>query len=134
MKKANEGFFKQTITKEQSKDTGMAIVLILLLIGFFRESHAWSIAAMVVHVLNMIAPRIYRIPARFWFGLSHVMGTVASTILLSVTFAIVVVPIGLIRRWMGKDAMRLKEFKAGSGSVMRERNHTFTGADIEKPY
>jgi hypothetical protein len=40
----------------------------------------------------------------------------------------------MFRRVMGKDALQLKAFKAGSTSVMVERNHTFTAADISKPY
>lgn len=43
-------------------------------------------------------------------------------------------PVGLLRRFSGKDPLNLKAFKAGSTSVMKERNHRFVAADLEKPY
>ncbi len=49
-------------------------------------------------------------------------------------FALVITPIGLVRRALGKDSLRLRAFRAGNESVMTVRNHTFTAADLEKPY
>ena len=43
-------------------------------------------------------------------------------------------PIGLIRRLMGKDSLKLRGFKGGQGSSMWERNHKYTAADMEQPY
>jgi hypothetical protein len=34
----------------------------------------------------------------------------------------------------GADSLKLKVFKAGRESVMRERNHTYIGRDLEQPY
>jgi hypothetical protein len=62
------------------------------------------------------------------------MGAVMSKVLLTAVFFLVVTPIGVVRRLMGKDPMRLRAFKAGDGSAMRTRNQTFTAGDIDKPY
>jgi hypothetical protein len=43
-------------------------------------------------------------------------------------------PIGLLQRLSGKDPLNLKAFKAGTNSVMKERDHRFVAADLEKPY
>jgi hypothetical protein len=40
----------------------------------------------------------------------------------------------VLRRLLGADALQLRTFKAGRGSVMRERNHTYVGKDIENVY
>jgi hypothetical protein len=134
-------YLPRNITKEQCKDTGLAMVLVLLLIAWVSFGKGWRlstkhliIAAIAVHVLNMIAPRLYHGPAVVWFGFSHLLGTVMSKVILTIVFVLVVTPIALIRRMMGKDALKLKAFKAGPASVMVERNHTFTAADISKPY
>lgn len=112
----------------------MALVLILLLIYFFKHRQGLVVAAALVLVLNMIAPQVYRPAAIIWFGLSHLLGAVMSRILLGLVFLLVVTPIAFIRRLAGKDSLRLKLFKAGQGSVMVERNHTFVAKDLEKPY
>jgi hypothetical protein len=133
--------FPRNPTKEQCKDTGLAMVLILLIVAWIiygKDGRITSkhlvIAAIAIHVLNMIAPRLYHWPAVVWFGFSHLLGTVMSKVILTIVFVLVVTPVAVIRRMMGKDALQLKAFKAGPASVMVERNHTFTAADISKPY
>jgi Saxitoxin biosynthesis operon protein SxtJ len=123
-----------TITRDQCRDTGMAMVLLLLLIRVRFGNDAFLWAALVVQVVNMVVPQAFRPVARVWFPLTHAIGAVVSRVLLSVVFGLVVTPIGLIRRAMGKDSLRLKAFKADSESVMITRNHTFTAGDVEKPY
>jgi hypothetical protein len=126
--------FKRPITKEQSKDTGMAMVLLLLLFSAAFKRQALITAAMVVLVIDMTFPLLYRPVAVLWLGLSHLLGTVVSKILLSLVFFGVVAPIGLARKLLGIDSLKLKDFKSGDNSVMIVRNHIFTGKDIEKPY
>jgi polyferredoxin len=122
------------IGKEQARDTGMALVLMLLLLTLAFHRNLFVYMAIAVHVVNMIAPQIYRPVAVVWLGMAHLLGTVMSRVILSVVFFGVVAPIGFWRRLMGADALRLKEFKAKRSSVMEERNHFFTGKDIEQPY
>jgi len=127
-------FFKRTITRDQSRDTGMAMVLLLLILFVVRKREAFLIGAMVLHVLNMILPQIYRPIAVVWLGLSDLLGTVVSKIVLSIVFFGIVTPIATVRRLLGKDSLKLRTFKAGQDSVMVERNHRFIGADLERPY
>jgi hypothetical protein len=127
-------FFKRKITKDQSRDTGMAMVLLLLIVFATRKREGYLIGAMVVHVLNMVVPQMYRPVAVLWLGLSDFLGSVVSKILMSIVFFAVVTPIGILRRLLGKDSLKLRAFKASRGSVMLERNHTFVGKDLERPY
>jgi polyferredoxin len=122
------------MTKDQSRDTGMAGVLLLLLVYLKTRRDGLLYTAMFLHVANMIAPRIYAPAAVVWFGLSHVLGTVMSKVLLSVLFFGLVTPIGVLRRLFGKDSLKLREFKVSRESAMLARNHLFVAQDIEKPY
>jgi hypothetical protein len=123
-----------TITRDQSRDTGMAMVLLLLLALLKWGRNELLIAALIVHVVNMIVPQVFRPVAIAWFGLAHLLGAVASRVLMFVVFALVVTPIGLLRRALGKDSLRLRAFRSGDESVMVVRNHTFSAGDLEKPY
>jgi hypothetical protein len=122
------------MTKDQSRDTGMAMVLLLLLAYLKTHRNAYLYTAIFVLVLDMIVPRIYAPVAVLWLGLSHILGTVMSKVLLSVLFFGLVTPIGVLRRLLGKDSLKLRQFKAGPDSVMLVRNHLFIAQDIEKPY
>ena len=123
-----------TITRDQSRDTGMAMVLLLLIAYLKFGWAALLVAALVVHVVNMVVPQVFRPVAPLWFGLAHVLGTISSRILLSLVFGLVVTPIGWLRRMLGKDSLRLRAFKAGDQSVMVVRNHTIAARDLERPY
>jgi hypothetical protein len=112
----------------------MAMTLILLLLNRSLRQDAWLIGAMAALVIDMTVPQVYRPLAVVWFGLSHLIGRLTSRIILSVVFFGVVMPVGLLRRFSGKDPLNLKAFKAGTDSVMKERNHRFVAADLEKPY
>jgi hypothetical protein len=127
-------FFSRKITKDQSRDTGMAMVLLLLLVAASRKKEVYLITAMALHVLNMTVPQMYKPVAVIWLGVSDVLGSVVSRVLLSVVFFAIVTPIGIFRRLVGRDSLKLRAFKASKESVMLERNHTFVGQDLETPY
>jgi hypothetical protein len=127
-------FSIKKITKNQSRDTGMAMVLLCLLLAISPKRHVFLIVAIVLQVINMTVPWIYRPIAVLWLGFSDLLGAVVSRILLSIVFFVVVVPIGILRRLAGKDSLKLRAFKAGKDSVLLERNHTFNGRDLERPF
>lgn len=125
---------KRKITKDQSRDTGMAMVLLFLLIFLGRKKEGWLFVAMALHVINMIVPNIYKPIAVLWLGLSDLLGAITSKILLGLLFFIVVTPIGIFRKLAGKDSLKLRAFKKSRESAMLTRNHMFSAKDIENPY
>jgi hypothetical protein len=126
--------FRKKITKDQSRDTGMAMVLLLLILSIPLKRPGLLLAAIALHVVNMTVPLIFKPLAVLWLGLSELLGGVVSKVLMCLVFFVVVTPIGIIRRLAGKDSLKLRVFKSGPDSVMLERNHVFTAQDLVKPY
>jgi hypothetical protein len=126
--------FKNKMTKDQSRDTGMGLVLLLLLLATSLRRERLVAAAIAVHVVNMIWPRVYSPLAVIWFGVSEFIGGVMSKVLMGLGFFVIVTPIALVRRLMGRDSLKLRAFKTGQGSVMVERNHRFSPSDLERPF
>jgi hypothetical protein len=122
------------ITVEKSKDSGLALVLICLICFLVWEKSIFLLLAIFFLVVAMTYPPVFKPFARAWFGLSTVLGTIVSKIILSLLFYGLVLPVGLVRRVMGKDAMQIKSWKKGQESVFRVRDHRFTGKDLENPY
>ncbi len=112
----------------------MAVVLIMLLVSVFSMEFIYVKIAIISLIVTMTIPLVYKYIAVIWFGLSHLLGTFVSKLLLTVVFFLVVAPVGLIRRILGYDSLKLKEFKKGTGSVMQVRNITFSKNDIDKPF
>lgn len=119
----------------QVKDAGMALVLLLLLgsrMAAAPPALAWGAIAALVLLMTWTAP--FRPWARFWFGLTEVLGAISSKVVLTLIFLLVATPVAVIRRWRGADAMRLKALRAGTDSVFVARRHTYTRQDLERPF
>jgi hypothetical protein len=116
-------FFPKTVSKKQASDSGMAMVLILLLIGLLTGNVVYYKIAIPVLVMNMTFPMFFYYFAIVWLGFSQILGTVVSKIILSIVFFVIVLPVGLLRRIIGKDSLQLNQFKKAGSSVMIKRNN-----------
>lgn len=121
-------------TPLQWRDTALAFTLVLLLVGIFYPHEYWNYAAMGLLIFAMVFPRGMAPFARLWYGLSAALGHVVSTVLLCAIYLCLLVPVGLCRRLMGKDAMRLKGWKKDQSSVFIVKDHVYTSEDIVHPY
>ena len=121
-------------TPIQCRDTALAFIFILLLAFYFTENSAWVYGAAVLTLISMAVPKIMSCPARLWFGLSFALGKVTSTFLLTLIYVIFVVPVGFVRRLMGKDAMRFKSWRNAIESAFINRDHLFTKEDLKYPF
>lgn len=122
------------MTIENCKDSGLALVLICLLCYQVWKLPVLMLLTIVFLLMAMTYPPLFRPFASFWFRLSTILGTVASKILLTLLFYGLVLPVGVLRRSMGKDAMRIRSWKRGNASVFRVRDHRFEAKDLEHPY
>lgn len=125
---------KSDITREEAKDSGLALTLIALYLVYRFNSVRLLLLPGILLLLCMMIPGIFRPFARLWFGLSAVMGSIASRVVLTVVFFTVVTPVGLIRRLSGGDPLQLRTWKKGSGSVFRLTERTMTAEDLKNPY
>jgi multisubunit Na+/H+ antiporter MnhG subunit len=91
-------------------------------------------AALAILIVNMIWPPFFKPIARLWIGLSFLLGTMMSKILLTVVFVLIVTPVGVVRKWLGADAMQLKKWKKDTSSVFSVRRKIYQPGDLEKPY
>jgi hypothetical protein len=121
-------------TPDQSRDTGMAMTLLCLLIVQFKQAYKLVPVAIILLIITMAWPRAFKPLAGLWFGLSHILGNVMSKVILTVVFFIVVTPIGVIRRLMGKDSLQLKKFKKDQDSVFLVRAELVEKEHLHKPY
>jgi hypothetical protein len=116
------------------RDSGLAAVLLLLIIAYWQEGNLLVLLAMAVMVVALLFPRLLGPWAFLWRHFSFFLGSIISRILLTLIFIFVVLPVGLIRRVMGYDPMKKKEWKKGRQSVFILRRHVYTASDLDNPY
>lgn len=132
--KSLKTFFPEKIQKKEAMESGMALTLIFLLLGYFLDRTGFYNLAIPALILAMAWPEFYKPFAYLWLGITTLLGTIISKLILTIVFLIFVIPVGLIRKALRKDNLRLKQFKKSDKSVMIKRNHIFVPSDIEKPY
>jgi len=118
----------------QIKETGILFGTISVFLGLYTTDKFWFFIAIGTLLITLLIPILLKPLAFLWFGFSKALGWVTSRIVLFVMFWGLVTPMGLIRRAMGKDSMRLRQFKKNGKSAFTERNHEFTASDLKYPF
>ena len=134
VKNSRSTLFNPGIDKAKARDTGLAIVLIFLILEWWLGGGFYLKFSIGILILDMTVPSLFKPLAYVWFGFAHIMGTIVSKILLFLIFIFIVVPVGLFRKVLGKDTLQLKNWKSSKDSVFFTRNHPFSANDIEKPF
>lgn len=118
----------------RARDTGMAVTLILILWSIYAYDR-WSIILAAISLfLSMAVPIIFAPLSLVWFGLSEIMGSIVSRIILALLFYLILLPLGFIRRLTGADPLALRKWRSDKRSLFVVRNIKFKAADLEKPF
>lgn len=126
--------WEKKASEKEVVDTGMAATLVLLIVGIITEDISFMMYSAVALVLNMTFSSVYVYVARFWLSLSHYLGLAMSTVILSLIYFVIIIPIALFRSLLGHDPMRLREWKLGEDSLFTERNFSYGEEDLNHPY
>jgi hypothetical protein len=126
--------FPATVTKRQCIETAIVFALIAILLGIYGKIRYAPFIVGALLLLVLLLPSLFRFPAYLWFGLANAAGWVVSRVLLTVIFCVFVIPMGIIRRFAGKDSLKVNYFKKGKESVFIERKHTFLASDLKYPF
>lgn len=119
---------------EDAKATGEAMVIVLLLLALRSGRQSFIPAALVLLILSMTAPALFRPFARVWFRVAHEIGSLSSKSVLVLVFYAVVTPVGVVRRLLGADPLRTRHYRGGDTSAMLIRRRRVEPADLTEPY
>ena len=118
------------IKKQQCVEFGQVAILFVLFFAVKYKTAIWVDVAFGLALVTVLIPYLFYPFAFLWFGLSKILSVVGPVILMAIIFFVVVMPIGLFRKLMGSDNLKLRQFKKASGSVMHVRDHVFTKDDL----
>ena len=97
-----------------NRSFGIVFFIVFLLVAFYPltysgEVRIWStIISLIFLVLGLLNSRILTPLNKFWFKIGIFLGKIISPLLMGIIFFLVVTPIGLIMRLLGKDILNLK--------------------------
>jgi hypothetical protein len=120
------------LTNRSQIDVAEARRSALLVAGVFALIAAWNLyrdreavamisggASALLLLIGAFSPVASQAFHRAWMGLAHVLGWVNSRILLSVLFYVVLTPIAIVQRLLGRNMLGRRG--AGSGSYWIRR-------------
>jgi len=123
------------ITKKQCAEFGQVATLVILISALYVNGHRpFIIAASALVLITLAAPVLFYPFAVIWFGLAKLLAKVVPPVVLGILFFVMVTPLGIVRRLWGRDALKLRQFKKGRGSVMVHRDHVFTERDLRDTF
>ncbi|MBF0201254.1 MAG: hypothetical protein HQK66_08065 [Desulfamplus sp.] len=122
------------INIKESRDAGLALILIFLITDFFLKTIDLILPSIVILVFIMTVPIIFKPFAKVWFTLSHYLGIVTSKIILTLLFFIVITPVALTRRLFKADPLFLNGWNSGLTSAFKKEELCYKKSDIVHPY
>ena len=128
------GFLPVDVSNKECADTSMAMTLISLLVILYTKSLTLLPLPIGLLLIGMVWPRAYSLLARLWLGISLLLGSIMSRVVLSIIFMAIVTPIALVMRLFGHDPMRRKAWKKGTESTFVSRGDLVEAKDLEHPF
>jgi hypothetical protein len=105
---------------------GVLLVLAAVLTWRHRVLRAEILGGIggVLLVLGLVAPALLKWPSRYWWKFSKALGHVLARVWLTLLFAIVLTPVGIVWRIIGRDplARRRAGWRGWSAYPARYRN------------
>ncbi|HYB96927.1 MAG TPA: SxtJ family membrane protein [Vicinamibacterales bacterium] len=124
MKKKQKPFF-------QERSFGISVGTVLLLIagalvwrGRITAAEITAGIGAVLLVLGLVKPALLKYPSAAWWKMAMVLGHINARVILTIAFALMLTPMGLLWRLLGKDplARKRKHWHGWSPAPDRFRN------------
>ena len=104
----------EKITLPSNKSFGLVFFIVFLIISLYplingQSIRLWSlIISLIFLVLGLLNSKFLAPLNKVWFKFGLFLGKIISPIVMGIIFFLVVTPIGLIMRILGKDLLNLK--------------------------
>ena len=100
-----------------NRSFGIVFSIVFLLIALYPLIHSeeirfWSIIiSLIFLVLGLLKSKILAPLNKLWFKFGIFLGKIISPLIMGIIFFLVVTPIGILMRLLGKDLLNLKHNK-----------------------
>ncbi len=106
------------------------MALVSLILGF-NGNKLFLGTAIVFLVFVILCPHVLYPIAYIWLQVTRILSFVIPRLFFGAVFFLVVIPVGLFRKLLGKDTLLLnKKYQ----TAFFERNHKYVKADVDFPY
>ena len=100
--------------KSTNRSFGIVFFIVFLIVGIYpmlneEDVRLWSLIISVIFlILGILNSKVLNPLNKLWFKFGIFLGKIFSPLIMGIIFFLVVTPIGLIMRFIGKDILNLK--------------------------
>ena len=108
---------KNSIKISSNRSFGLLFFIVFLAISLWplksqEDLRLWAfILALIFFVLGILNSKFLTPLNKLWMKFGIFLGSIISPVVMGVVFFMVVTPVGLIMRFLGKDLLRIKKSK-----------------------
>ena len=106
----------------------LAAFFLILSILTHRQPLAWMALALLL--TGLFVKPLAELIAKWWLKFAEVVGTFNGRLILTLTFYLFLTPLAFLYRRFVRNPLMLK--REGAPSFYTVRDHTYSGADLEK--
>ena len=119
------------ITISSNRSFGLVFFVVFLIVALWplksgEDFRLWSLTLSIIFlILGVLNSKFLNPLNKLWYKFGIFLGSIVSPIVMGVVFFMVVTPIGLIMRFLGKDLLRVNKNKIASTYwINREKQKT----------
>ena len=112
----------------------LSLVLIFVVLSLVFDIPGLAGAAAAVAFVGLASVAASTLLSAAWWGLTGLVGRLVSGVILTMIFFLLVTPVGLLRRLLGKGPPALRPLPAGKKPALEVRNHAYDPTDFEEPW
>jgi len=107
------------------------VVLGLVALYLLKRWPGWLLIGLAIGVAGLLAPAVARYVHWGWWRMMTFVGMITSSVLLSLAYILVLLPLAWAARIAGRAGIRRK---AEGESYFTDRNHVYDKEDLKDPW
>ena len=118
-------------SNSSNKESILAITFLLLLLFLYSRNFSFIYIALALVFVSLLSDTVAGFFDLVWKKLTHLLGLISSTVILSVIFYGIVFPWSMILKLIHKTPLQLN---SNNQTTFISRNKLFTPKDLQNPY
>ena len=116
------------VKKSSDKSFGILFCIVFLIISFWpiyngETLRIWSLPiSLIFLILALLNSNLLTPLNSIWIKFGELLGRIVAPIIMAIIYFIIITPIGLFMRLIGKDLLKLKFSKNKSYWIKRDKN------------
>jgi hypothetical protein len=118
--------------RKKNLETCLVIVTGLLIIFLINNWRPFLIIAIIIGLIGVFLNNPASWITWLWYKIADILSKIVPKVILTIVFYLLLFPISILSRMLGKSSMTVNEGKCNSIWINRE--HTFSKEDLIKPW